>query len=73
MNLASMQVTTIERVATYRMPEDSSTLVAYQRGNAARGGGPGGGGRRGGGGAPAAGGGQTTGGAQATGGGAPGA
>jgi len=69
MNLATMQVTTIDRVASYRMPEDSSTLLAYQRGNAGRGGGGGGGrGNRGGGGPGGAGPGGA--GAQAGGGGA---
>jgi len=64
MSLATGQVTTVEQIASARLPEESSTWVALQKGRAggagARGGGGGrggaaaGGGRRGGGAPPAA-------------------
>jgi dipeptidyl aminopeptidase/acylaminoacyl peptidase len=49
MTLAGGQVTTIERVGSFRVPEESSTWLAYYKGN----GGAGGGGRGGRGAAPA--------------------
>jgi len=58
MTLPDGKVTTVDRVASFRLPEESSTWLAYYRGNAngrgGRGGrGPGGGGPRGAGAAPA--------------------
>src|SRR5579862_1751120 len=44
MSLADGQLKTIDRVSTFRMPDESSTWVAYEH-PAARGGGAGGGGR----------------------------
>jgi dipeptidyl aminopeptidase/acylaminoacyl peptidase len=61
MALPGGQVTTVERVSTFRLPGESSTWLAYHRGRAGaaggragRGGGARGGGGRGGGGAPPA-------------------
>jgi hypothetical protein len=48
MTLATGQVTTIERVANFQIAEDSSTWLAYHRGNAGGGGRGGAGGGRGG-------------------------
>jgi dipeptidyl aminopeptidase/acylaminoacyl peptidase len=58
MALPGGQVTTVDQVATFRLPEDSSTWLAYHKGRAGGRGGRGGAGRAGGGGgrtgAPAA-------------------
>ena len=65
MTLADGKVTTIDRVSNFRLPEESSTWLAYHRGNAAGGGAGRGGGRGGAGGggrAGAAGGGGRAGG-----------
>ena len=50
MALPGGQVTTVPQVSSFRMPEESSTWLAYHKGRAVAGGGRGGGGARGGGG-----------------------
>ena len=64
MSLPSGQVTTVEQIASFRLPTESSTWLALQKGRAggAGRGGAGGGGGRGGGGAAAGGGGGRAGG-----------